>query len=73
MTTKQARQSAERGWEALHKLGVNVTSDLEIVDLISDILICAELDYSWRASELVESALGHVRGELDGDSFTEPE
>jgi hypothetical protein len=73
MTTKQGRESANRGYLALDKLGVDPTSDLEIVDLISDILICAELDYSWRAKTLMKSALHHTYAELYGDQFTEPE
>lgn len=70
MTTEQARRASDRGYLAMLRNEKNPMSDTDFVDLIADLLICAELDYGCDASELVESALDHVWGEIDGDEFT---
>jgi hypothetical protein len=70
MTTNEARRASDCGYLAMTRNEKNPMCDTDFVDLIADILICAELDYGCDASELVESALEQVRGELDGDEFT---
>jgi hypothetical protein len=70
METHEAKRASDRGYLAMLRSDKSPMSDTDFVDLIADLLICAELDYACDARELVESALTHVRAELNGDQFT---
>lgn len=74
MTTTQAREANERGYRAmLARLDGARPDATNIIDLVTDLLVYAELSLNVDPDAIVYLANLHARAELDGDDLTTEE
>ena len=74
MTTTQAREANERGYLAmLARLDGARPNVTDIIDMVTDLLVYAEISLNVDPNAIVYLANLHARAELDGDDLTTDE